>query len=197
MTHRRSECRQCDRLHDVADNELLRRLSVYQSAAGRLYYHHRDSAGWNDSTFDNDGTGTANRSTLVLAAGANNLLQDFGYVGTGSIGDRVWYDRDSDGVQDAAEPGFSNVTVALDIDFNQDGTVDYTITTATNTSGNYLFPNLPAGSYTVRIPTVPSGTAQTFDADGTGTVNRSSRCPCCWSEQSDSGLRLPRHWIHW
>jgi hypothetical protein len=77
-------------------------------------------------------------------------------------------------IQDAAEPGFSGVTVLLDIDFNQDGTVDHTLTTTTNPTGNYLFPNLPVGSYTVRIPTVPAGTAPTFDADGTGTANRSS-----------------------
>ena len=30
-------------------------------------------------TFDADGLSSANRSTLTLAAGASNLLQDFGY----------------------------------------------------------------------------------------------------------------------
>jgi hypothetical protein len=126
--------------------------------------------GGTDQTFDASGAQIDNTSALTLPAAANNTAQDFGYVGTGSIGDRVWYDQDSDGVQDAAEPGFANIIVALDIDFNQDGTVDYTTTTTTDINGNYLFPNLPVGSYTVRIPTAPSGTAQTFDADGTGTV---------------------------
>jgi fimbrial isopeptide formation D2 family protein/uncharacterized repeat protein (TIGR01451 family) len=127
-----------------------------------------------NQTFDASGSQTDHTSTLTLPGGANNLLQDFGYVGTGSVGDRVWYDQNNNGVQDAAEPGFSGVTVLLDIDFNQDGTVDHTLTTTTNPTGNYLFPNLPVGSYTVRIPTVPAGTAPTFDADGTGTANRSS-----------------------
>jgi len=130
--------------------------------------------GGTNQTFDASGSQTDHTSSLTLPGGANNLLQDFGYIGTGSIGDRVWYDQDNDGAQDAAEPGFAGVTVLLDIDFNQDGTVDHTLTTTTNLTGNYLFPNLPVGSYTVRIPTVPAGTAQTFDSDGTGTANRSS-----------------------
>ena len=37
----------------------------------------------------------------TLAVGQVDLAADFGYAGTGSVGDFVWLDIDSDGVQDA------------------------------------------------------------------------------------------------
>ena len=40
-------------------------------------------------------------ATYNLAGGENNLQQDFGYTGTGSIGDTIWNDADGDGVQSA------------------------------------------------------------------------------------------------
>ena len=48
-------------------------------------------------------------STLALAGGTSNLAQDFGYAGTGSIGDRLWLDVDGNGIQDASEKGIAQV----------------------------------------------------------------------------------------
>src|SRR6185436_6369427 len=86
---------------------------------------------------------------------------------TGSIGDRVWYDTDGDGVQDSGEPGLGGTTVEL---LNSGGTV--IATTTTDSNGNYTFANLAAGSYTVRVvsSTLPAGgLGPTYDLDGTGT----------------------------
>ncbi len=130
--------------------------------------------GGTNQTFDASGSQTDNTSVLTLGGGESNTAQDFGYVGTGSIGDTVWYDRDGNDAQNAGEPGFAGITVALDIDFNQDGTVDHTITTSTNLLGQYLFPNLPVGAYAVRVPTAPGGTSQTYDASGAQTDSQSS-----------------------
>ncbi len=78
-------------------------------------------------------------------------------VNTGSIGDRVWLDADGDGIQDASETGgITGVTVQLK---NSAGTV--IATTTTNATGNYLFSNLPAGSYTVVFPVSISGAVVT------------------------------------
>lgn len=86
-------------------------------------------------------------------------------AGGGSIGDRVWYDADGDGIQDATETGgITGVTVQLR---NAAGTV--ISTTATNSNGNYLFSGLSAGNYTVVFPVSISGavvTAQHVGADG-------------------------------
>jgi protocatechuate 3,4-dioxygenase beta subunit len=76
---------------------------------------------------------------------------------TGSIGDRVWFDANGNGIQDASETtGITGVTVQLR---NASGTV--IATTTTNASGNYLFSGLAAGNYTVVFPATISGAVVT------------------------------------
>jgi hypothetical protein len=119
-------------------------------------------------TYDLDGTGTAHQATVTLTTTSRSDV-DFGYRGTASIGDRLWYDTDGDGVQDAGEPGLAGATVEL---LNSGGTV--IATTTAGTDGIYKFSNLAAGSYTVRVvsSTLPvGGLAPTYDLDGTGTPN--------------------------
>jgi hypothetical protein len=69
-----------------------------------------------------------------------------------SIGDIVWFDADSDGIQDANESGLANVTVVL---YNSSGNI--VTTTVTNASGFYRFDNVAPGTYTIGI-TQPAGT---------------------------------------
>src|SRR5205823_2310309 len=64
-------------------------------------------------TYDLDGIATANIATFTLNAGASRTDVDFGYVGTASVGDRVWLDSNGDGVQDVGEAGINGVTVQL------------------------------------------------------------------------------------
>ncbi|MBN1314765.1 MAG: hypothetical protein JXA42_04835 [Anaerolineales bacterium] len=86
-----------------------------------------------------------------------DLSLDFGYQMTGSyaIGDTVWYDNDSDGVQDANEDGIPNVTLALYQDNNGNGAIDsgdtFLGSDTTDSNGNYLFENLVNGNYIVRV----------------------------------------------
>jgi hypothetical protein len=102
------------------------------------------------------------------------------------IGNRVWLDTDSDGIQDADEAPISGVTVEL----VKNGTVIATATTDAN--GNYYFSSgtgtntssaiygiamlMPDMAYIVRIPNVQGGSKQaalgvnsltTANADGT------------------------------
>ncbi|CAB0824991.1 SdrD B-like domain-containing protein [Corynebacterium diphtheriae] len=71
-----------------------------------------------------------------------------------SLGDKVWFDQDSDGLQTDGEPGVKNVKVSL-LDeqgkpVNEPGTEKpYEITTGDN--GEYLFENLPKGKYKVQF----------------------------------------------
>ena len=73
-------------------------------------------------------------STLTLVAGEDNVDQDFGYRGDGSIGDRIRLDQDGDGNQDVGEPGLEGVIVQL-VSFGPDGVLGgdddsmFTITT--------------------------------------------------------------------
>ena len=128
--------------------------------------------GGTDQTADPDAT-LDDVASLTLADGENNTSQNFGYQGTGSIGDTIFWDQNADGVHDADEIGMSGVAVDLDIDFNSDGIVDHTLSTTTDVNGQYNFADLPAGRYTVRT-TQPAGTTPTSDADGLGSTNQST-----------------------
>ncbi len=124
---------------------------------------------FDDTGVTNDGTATVTLS----ATGGNNDDVDFGFMGTGSIGDTVFWDQDADGFEDANEIGLAGLTVELDIDYDSDGNIDHTLSTLTDVNGEYIFDNLPAGRYTVRV-TQPAGTTQTYDDDGLGTPNAST-----------------------
>lgn len=124
-------------------------------------------------TYDADGPGTASTSAVSLTAGAPvNLLQDFSYTGTASLGDLVWHDRNADGVVDPGEEGIAGVVVTATwagpdgVLGTADDIVLPSVTTAAD--GTYTIPNLPAGTYSVVIDpaTVPAGYVSTYDLDG-------------------------------
>ncbi|WP_397447133.1 SdrD B-like domain-containing protein [Polaribacter sp. R77954] len=100
----------------------------------------------------------------------------------GSIGDLVWFDTDGDGIKDPNENGLGGATVTL-ISNRPNYAPNKTVITDVN--GNYLFTDLPRGSYTVQVDvsTVTSGLpagitttdlVQTYDWDSVGTENRST-----------------------
>ena len=132
-------------------------------------------------TYDPDG-GNDHQSEVTLASGEKNLLQDFGYNWRpepdpntpllGAIGDRVWLDTDGNGVQDPGEAGIPGVVVELYVDDDGDGIYDTLVaTTTTDAAGNYLFTDLEADSYVVRVEpnSLPPGLVQTGDPDHFGT----------------------------
>lgn len=74
----------------------------------------------------------------------------------GSIGDYVWVDEPSaNGIQDGTESGLSGIRVYLYEDENGNGAIDAEdnklAETTTASGGNYLFTNLPAGNYIVKV----------------------------------------------
>ena len=91
---------------------------------------------------------------VTVTAGETVTNADFGYqriVPPASIGDFVWNDLDKDGIQDAGEPGFAGVTVAL-----QDASGKTVATTTTDANGLYQFTGLAAGDYRIAF-TAPDG----------------------------------------
>ncbi len=67
-----------------------------------------------------------------------------------TIGDRVWNDINSNGIQDSDEQGISNVIVKL-----LDNTNNIISVTVTDVTGAYLF-TVPAGTYLIQV-TAPNG----------------------------------------
>jgi protocatechuate 3,4-dioxygenase beta subunit len=99
-------------------------------------------------------------TSIVVTVVANEqyLDADFGIdsnVLLGSIGNQVWHDKSPDGTFNANDVGIPGVSV--DLWANPDGSAalngdEYIVATeTTNTSGQYLFTGLPAGSYFVRV----------------------------------------------
>ena len=107
-------------------------------------------------------------STIVtsLAAGENDPSWDAGLVffaqnpALASLGNYVWEDLDSDGLQDFGEPGIGNVTIQL---FDSNNVL--TATTTTDANGFYSFNDLAPGDYNVTF-LLPTGYSFTHDNVG-------------------------------
>jgi LPXTG-site transpeptidase (sortase) family protein len=113
-----------------------------------------------------DSDGTTNGVNAVISvttgnAGQNNHTYDFGFSTPPtefSLGNRVWYDTNNNGIIDFGTPevGIDGVLVELYQDTNLDGVYDAgdtflsSITTASG--GYYRFDNLPPGEYIVVLP---------------------------------------------
>ncbi|MCR9197309.1 MAG: carboxypeptidase regulatory-like domain-containing protein [Planctomycetaceae bacterium] len=144
------------------------------------------------ATFDVDG-GTDSTAAIEFGAGDSSRDDvDFGYQGTGLIGDLVWQDVNANGFRDGSESGFGSVALVLTGDLNGDGVTDITHTTATDANGAYDFGALVSGDYTVTV-TPPADTQPTFDADSIATPNVSVLALAAGSvsRTQDFGYRIP------
>ncbi|MCF8395565.1 MAG: choice-of-anchor A family protein, partial [Melioribacteraceae bacterium] len=90
-----------------------------------------------------------------LEAGENDETWDAGIYETAeekaSIGDKVWYDENQDGIQDEDEDGVGDVTVKL---YDCDG--DFISSTTTDEDGEYLFDEVTSGDYRIKFE-LPEG----------------------------------------
>jgi uncharacterized protein (DUF2141 family) len=86
----------------------------------------------------------------VSVSGNTSSGKNFGLTQKILISGRAWVDSDNDGVKDSTEAVLANWRVFIDKD--KDGVFDAGETsTLTDSSGNYSFKGLAAGSYRVRI----------------------------------------------
>lgn len=100
--------------------------------------------------------GTTDPAALVaLSEGEFNEDADFGYRPSGAtaiLGDRLWYDANGNGLQDAGEVGIEGIDVTY-IGAGPDGDFgtgdDTTGSTTTGPGGSYLFTGLAADDYVV------------------------------------------------
>ena len=122
--------------------------------------------GGSNPTTNHDATPGGDNQSSVTITTADNRDQDFGFRGTGQIGQLIYWDVDGDGVKDADEVGLFNIPVKLEIDYNRDGTADHTLNTTTDIDGLYRFDHLVAGDYTITV-TPPTDAVQTDDPDAT------------------------------
>ncbi|NNF56078.1 MAG: DUF11 domain-containing protein, partial [Acidimicrobiales bacterium] len=128
-----------------------------------------------DDALDSDADPSTGR-TAVFTLLSDEAIDhvDAGVIAGGSIGDRIFFDDDGDGI-DNGEPGVPGATIEL---LNGSGTVVGTTTSDAN--GNYTFGGLTPNLYSIRVtnPGVVFTTANVgadddvdSDADATGTTN--------------------------
>ena len=96
---------------------------------------------------------TVYEAGFQVASCDDNLTLDGGLIVTkpATLGNKVWFDQDGNGLQDACEPGAAGVTVRL-----LDAAGAVVATTVTDSTGGYLFTGLPPGQYAVQV-VAPAG----------------------------------------
>jgi len=110
------------------------------------------------ASYDSDGVGSVSEVAVTVLANGQGVA-DFSYVpqGARSLGGRLFYDWDGDGVQDAlVDEGVEGVVVRLYQDENTNGVVDVATDAlvavgSTASDGSYLFQALPTGSYQIVV----------------------------------------------
>ncbi|MEM1118950.1 MAG: SdrD B-like domain-containing protein [Bacteroidota bacterium] len=107
---------------------------------------------------DSDADLASNYAIINLTsgtAGSSDHHYDFGFRPTMCVGNLVWADDNNNGLFDGSEKGVDNVEVKL-INVGSDGQKNTsddveTATTTTTNGGKYLFSDLDAGTYFVKL----------------------------------------------
>lgn len=139
----------------------------------------RTTAGSAGGTATTVGTTPSAVAGIVLTTpGAASNANLFAEVATTStIAGRVFLDFDNDGVFEPGDTGLATVTLELTGTDSNGNAVTRTATT--DAQGNYTFPNLPAGTYTVTEPVQPPGTVNGITTAGStgGTASPPQTTP--------------------
>ncbi|MDT8382070.1 MAG: SdrD B-like domain-containing protein, partial [Brevefilum sp.] len=101
------------------------------------------------NTVDPDLGADSTSQFTITATELIQLDQDFGYQATtpNTISGTIWKDLDGDGFMDATEvEGLAGITITLYDEFG-----NIVATTTTDENGDYSFPGLPDGTYTVDV----------------------------------------------
>ena len=127
-----------------------------------------------DASASSDVRASGNFDVVATNQSAADITLTYHYTNfakLGSLGDRLWFDTNANGVQDPNEKGLVGVGVKL-----LDAAGKVLKTTSTGENGNYLFDDLPEGDYRVQFDrpagygfvTRDAGTNDDLDSDADG-----------------------------
>ncbi|MFC0384411.1 SdrD B-like domain-containing protein [Muricoccus vinaceus] len=167
--------------------------ATYRIAAEAANWSVSPSNRGGEATDSDLDPGARASDSFVLSSGTQETRLDVGLWQPASLGDRVFLDRNANGVQDAGDTGIGGVRVAL---LNADGSsANRSVTT--DAQGNYLFSGLVPGSYRVRFDTPAQARpspqdvgddATDSDIDGTGTTGVVTLTSGEVARQADAGF---------
>ena len=90
---------------------------------------------------------------ISLTLGMNDQSWDAGvFIPVAAIGDLVWHDLNTNGIQDGGEPGVSGITVHL-----LDNSGDLLTALTTDINGNFNFSGLIPDDYELEFVNLPAG----------------------------------------
>ncbi len=134
---------------------------------GATFTKQNATGNTNDSDVD---SATGKTAPITLTAGEFNSTIDAGVtLQKAGLGDYVWLDADSNGVQDAGEAGVAGVIVTL-YDSATNAVIGKTVTDG---NGYYSFTGLNPGTYYVEFDAASLPANATFTTQTTGTANGS------------------------
>jgi hypothetical protein len=156
------------------------------SGAVATYKFSSKDQGSNDAVDSDADVATGATATFTLGNGQAITTIDAGIstpVTTASLGDKIWYDVDGDGVQDAGEPGIADAKAAL---YTAAGT--FVAEKTTLSDGLYSFTGLSAGSYYVQFTLPQTYLAFSFTQQDQGTDDTADSDPGTTGRTADVNL---------
>jgi len=114
-----------------------------------------------DDNLDSDvNSDTLKTDTITIESGKTDTSLDMGIYKLASIGDRVWLDKNANGIQDESEIGIANIEVTLLKDCTTNAG-----TTQTDNDGNYIFTKLQPDDYCLEF-NIPTGAYVSYQDKG-------------------------------
>ncbi|QBE66791.1 SdrD B-like domain-containing protein [Pseudoduganella lutea] len=126
------------------------------------YTFTSQNTGSNDAV-DSDVDAGGASATFAVKANATVDPADAGLYRAASLGNKVWFDCDADGIQDAGESGIQGAKVTL-LDANGKSIAS----TTTNANGEYAFAGLKPGTYSVKFDTAQLTSGYTITKQDAG-----------------------------
>ena len=137
---------------DIDDTHAAGVVRAYSDAAGDQLVATGRMLGLGDNSVQTVVLNARNVRRLEIAFPASSAVANIVSCRTQqvpqySIGDRIWSDTNSNGIQDVNEPGIAGVIMELYLTGH-----DFVVArTVTNAAGEYRFDNLPPGEYEVKV----------------------------------------------
>ncbi|HWQ19359.1 MAG TPA: SdrD B-like domain-containing protein [Methanotrichaceae archaeon] len=134
---------------------------IFEKPAGHIF--SPANQGTDSARDSNADVSTGQTCNVQLYSGQRDDTVDAGMYKLASVGELVWNDLNSNGIQDAGEPGVAGVQVNLYACSNNSSAI--LASTATDALGNYSFRDLLPGAYFLGF-TAPQGYNFTLQDQG-------------------------------